>query len=230
MEDHGNPGRGWRWLILGSSLLIFTISSLYGYFHGYSGSQGSWKGYYTLAVDAALPVEELDGLLAGAGLGDAITAGTAITTRGTAAGLEHRSWRAVAAAEGVPDPRRDDWVAGLGVFFTDRERHWHLCYLPANESLTPLMLRLGAVFDSRRVAWRLLEWQPFQVGILAVGALLAGGLVLAASRGRRVVIGLSLLPWLPVAMAAGPVLFALPVICLASWSLLLESLVPALLR
>lgn len=227
---HPEHDRRWRLVILGSSILIFIVSSLYGFLHGFEDPLQSWNGYYTLTVDHAVPLERIDHALLSQGINNALSLNTVKVGISNFSGIEYRRYDSLRLLAASQDPRMDGFVRDMGRFFSDASGSRWVVYLPANESIAPLMLRLSLALGPLKAKWQLMEWRPVErIGLLGA-ALVVAALLVFFSRKRRIIMILSLLPWIPLAGSVGPAFFALHVMVLLAWALLLECLVPALKR
>lgn len=222
--------RLWRLVILGSCILIFIVSTLYGLLHGFDDPAQSWAGYFTLTVDRSAPLPAVDRALAAAGVSGVLSADGALVGVSDFTGVGYRRLDELRAAAEAGDPRADGFVRDAAKLFVDAGGRNHVLYLPARAGLAPLMLQLSRALDPLGCRWRLLEWRPLERICLVAAAAAAALLLVAFSPKRRLLTLASLLPWLPLAASGGPTFFPLHAAMLLTWALLLETLVPALKR
>jgi hypothetical protein len=170
-----------------------------------------WRGYDTLLVRKGSAAQGRLSLLSpGLGAGrPAVSRFTASVSFNDFEGMTSCSVEELAARLDAKDPRFDPFLMGIGSYFSsaDPAGQWEIAYIPSYRNPGALFARLVFLLGLPFSSWRLLEFDPAQVGIMTASAL-AFSLLLSFSLGRRsrglhALLFLHAAVWLPAVVESG---------------------------
>jgi len=216
-----------RIVVLAASILVFSLTLFTGFFHGFGESLQTWRGYYTLVVPAVEDIMTVQARLDEAGVTGALSAANATVDVGGWGGPVRVPVDHVSTFLLENDPRRTAYLDNAAQLFRDESSSAHVIYIPRDESLPTLMLKLHSAFQ-QSTTWRVLEWNPTDRIVMLVFAIVAAGLIVVGGKGFRLALFAASLPWMLLATGAGPRMFPLVVTMFLVWALLSERIIPAL--